>query len=97
MRNRYLKLFGALALMSALSSCAVEEPSSGVQADSQVFAPVSEDVVPGELFVRFDERVSKVLEEAGVVTKSGHTSMTRSGLLSVDQILDCEIRSNVQF
>ena len=88
MRNIYVKLFGALALMSALSSCAVEEPSSGVQADSQVFAPVSEDVVPGELFVRFDERVSKVLEEAGVVTKSGHTSMTRSGLLSVDQILD---------
>ena len=88
MRNRYVKLFGALAFMSALASCSVEEPSAGVQAGSQVLAPVSEDVVPGELLVRFDERVSNILEEAGVVTRSGQESLSRSGVLSVDQILE---------
>ena len=88
MRNIYIKLFGALSLIVALASCSVEEPVAGVADVKPAVAPLTDDVVPGELLVRFDARVSQVLEEAGVVTKSGQTDLSRSGVLSVDQILD---------
>ena len=88
MRNKYLKLFGALSLIVALASCSVEEPVAGVADVKPAVAPLTEDVVPGELLVRFDARVSQILEEAGLVTKSGQGDLSRSGVLSVDQILD---------
>ena len=45
------------------------------------------DAVPGQLLVRFDARVASVLEEAGLTKSSPAMPMTRSGVLSVDQIL----------
>ena len=43
--------------------------------------------MPGQLLVRFDARVADILDKAGV-TKSGPAMpMTRSGILSVDEIL----------
>ena len=88
MRNRYIKLFCASALAVSALSCSVEEPVTGIVNDEPVVVPMTDDVVPGELLVRFDESVSRVLEEAGVVTKSSQTPLTRSGVLTVDQILD---------
>ena len=88
MRNINLKLFGALSLIVAMVSCSVEEPVTGGVDVKPVVAPLTEDVVPGELLVRFDARVSQILEEAGVVTKSGQGNLNRSGVLSVDEILD---------
>ena len=88
MRNISLKLFGALSLILAFASCSVEEPVVGGTDVKPIVAPVTDDVVPGELIVRFDARVSQILEEAGVVTKSGQENFDRSGVLSVDQILD---------
>ena len=88
MRNKYIKLFGALSLMVALASCSVEEPVAGGVDVKPAVAPVTEDVVPGELLVRFDARVSQILEDAGLVTKSGQSNLSRSGVLSVDEILD---------
>lgn len=76
-----------LALIAGLISCSVENDRTQVSED--VKAPqMSEDVVAGQLLVRFDARVSDVLDKAGL-TKSGRSSsMSRSGILSVDEILD---------
>ena len=49
---------------------------------------ISEGAVDGELLVRFDPRVSEILDDAGIVTKSGAMAASRSGILSVDEILD---------
>ena len=68
--------FAAASLVLGLASCAIDAP---------VEAPMPEqpqhnvtDAVPGQLLVRFDARVADVLEQAGV---------TKSGVLSVDEIL----------
>ena len=68
--------FLAASLVLGLASCAIDAP---------VEAPMPEqpqlnvtDAVPGQLLVRFDARVADVLEQAGV---------TKSGVLSVDEIL----------
>lgn len=86
MKNIYIKVFMAAALLAGLSACSVEEPVTGGTNEPVKVAPVGEDVVVGELLVRFDPSVSKILDEAGLITKSG--SADRSGILTVDEILD---------
>lgn len=72
----------ALAL-SALAACSEET----------IPAPGAETVVPGEescsgeLFVKFDPYVSEIIESAAACTRSGE-ALTRSGILSVDEVLD---------
>ena len=74
----------ASALIAGLASCAVEAP----QEDVKNLPEAALDAVPGQLLVRFDARVAGILDKAGV-TKSGPAApMTRSGVLSVDEILD---------
>ena len=76
----------ASALMFGLAACSVEGPGVVVP-ESDKTPQMSEDVVSGELLVRFDSRVSEILERAGV-TKSGvNAPATRSGVLSVDEVL----------
>lgn len=83
------KILFIFTLILGLSACSVEEQSYGgsVDASTSVVAPAPQDAVQGELLVRFDPRVSDILERAGV-TKSGSAPATRSGVLSVDDILD---------
>lgn len=82
------KILFIFILILGLSACSVDEQSIvSVQTDSPQVAPAPQDAVQGELLVRFDPRVSEILERAGV-TKSGDTPATRSGVLSVDEILD---------
>ena len=86
--NKLYLVFGySLALLLGISSCAVEGPEEKVFVQGQL-PQMSPDVVSGELLVRFDARVSEILESNGL-TKSGINSpLTRSGVLSVDEILD---------
>ena len=78
----------ASVLLAGLASCSVEGPQTGVDADIQKVPELPSEVLQGELLVRFDPRVSDILDKAGL-TKSGIGSpMTRSGVLSVDEILD---------
>ena len=87
MKNIYRIIFTAALLLAGLSACSVEEPvTGGVNAPEKV-SPVGSDVVTGELLVRFDESVSRILDEAGLITKSAGAA-DRSGILSVDEILD---------
>ena len=88
MKNLYGFIITAFAMMSGLAACDVREPLSGVSDQPQKISPMSEDVLPGELLVRFDESVSRILDEAGLITKSGEASVSRSGILTVDEILE---------
>ena len=78
--------FVAASLVLGLTSCAIDAPVETPKAEQPEFNVT--DAVPGQLLVRFDPAVADVLEKAGL-TKSGPAMpMTRSGVLSVDQILD---------
>ena len=85
------RIFKISALVSVLAlglnACSVETPGVGEMPAENKVPQMSEDVVSGELLVRFDARVSDILERAGL-TKSGiNAPATRSGVLSVDEIL----------
>ena len=78
----------ASALAAGLISCSVEGPDASLPYDEQQLPQMSADVLSGQLLVRFDARVSDILDKAGL-TKSGPSApMTRSGVLSVDEILE---------
>ena len=78
----------AAVLLAGLASCSVEEPATGTDTEVQKTPQLTEDVVQGQLLVRFDPRVSDILEKAGVTKSGPMMPMTRSGVLSVDEILD---------
>lgn len=78
----------AAVLMAGFAACSVEGPETGTLTEGNKAPMITEDVVKGQLLVRFDPRVSDILDRAGI-TKSGPMApMTRSGILSVDEILD---------
>ena len=79
--------FVATALVMGLASCAIDAPVEMPQPETG-YQTAPADAVPGQLLVRFDPSVAEVLDEAGL-TKSGPAMpMTKSGVLTVDQILD---------
>ena len=82
-------IISVFALAALFAACAVDEQNLSVSAPGQASQlQNSQDALPGQLFVKFDPSVSKLLEQAGV-TKSGIGSpATRSGVLTVDEILD---------
>ena len=87
--NRIFKISVLMsALVLGLAACSVEGPGVSAELPAENKTPqMSEDVVSGELLVRVDARVSSILEKAGL-TKSGiNAPATRSGVLSVDEIL----------
>ena len=88
MKNIYGIILMAVALVAGLASCDVKEPLAGKPDHHGKVSPVSTDAVAGELLVRFDEGVSEVLDAAGLITKSGDAPARRSGILTVDEILD---------
>ena len=78
----------ASALAAGLISCSVEGTDASLPSDEHQLPQMSADVLSGQLLVRFDARVSDILDKAGL-TKSGPSApMTRSGVLSVDEILE---------
>lgn len=78
----------SLFLAASLSSCSIDEKvSAGVETENKVSEVVAE-ALPGQLFVKFDASVSRVLEDAGLTRSGADFPATRSGVLSVDEILD---------
>ena len=82
-------IISVFALAAVFAACSVEEQNPSVSAPSQSSQLQNvKDALPGQLFVKFDASVSKMLEQAGV-TKSGiGAPATRSGVLTVDEVLD---------
>lgn len=77
----------ASALVMGLTACSVDGPVTGPDAGDKT-PQISEDVVQGELLVRFDARVSDILDKAGLTRSGASSPRTRSGVLSVDEILE---------
>lgn len=85
--KRIIYLFAA-AMLLCVTACSVEGPQAEVDALDSKMPQMSEDVVSGQLLVRFDPSVSGILDQAGM-TKSGPSRpMTSSGVLSVDDVLE---------
>ncbi len=89
MQNKFnILIYSSLVVLLSAVSCSVEAPQQDLPHRAEAGPVFSDDVVSGELLVRFDARVSDILEKHGL-TKSGAAGpMTRSGVLSVDEILD---------
>ena len=85
--NRYLKI-SALALAVAMTACGVEEPVRIAPVEQEKVSSLTEGAVAGELLVRFDAEVSDILDKAGVTKSGPAVPASRSGILSVDEILD---------
>lgn len=84
MKLTVYKYIIAVLVSLVFVGCNVDEPITGHQQNE---APeLSEDTVQGELLIRFDAGVVEILEQAGL-TKSSEP-LTRSGILTVDQILE---------
>ena len=85
------RIFKISALVSVLAlglnACSVETPGVGEMPAENNVPQMSEDVVSGELLVRFDARVSTILENAGLTKTGLNAPARRSGVLSVDEIL----------
>ena len=87
MKIRNMILLSSL-MVAGLTSCSIDEAQINYVDQSDKVSDVAADALPGQLIVKFDESVSRILEEAGV-TKSGiGAPAMRSGVLSVDEILD---------
>ena len=87
MKIRNIIILSSL-MVAGLASCSIDESRMNQADTGEKISQVAEDALPGQLIVKFDASVSRVLEQAGV-TKSGIGSpATRSGVLSVDEILD---------
>ena len=85
--RKYIYLMPAVLLMG-LSACTVDEHKVTLEQDSPKVPELAADVVEGQLLVRFDARVSDILDKAGLTKSGSNMSMERSGILSVDEILD---------
>lgn len=88
MKNKSYGIFSLLLAVTLVASCSVDESVIGGSTSEERLPQVSADVVSGELLVRFDSRVSGILESSGLVKSGVRSPMTRSGVLSVDEILD---------
>lgn len=88
MRKRYI--FSTLLSASLLFSCNDSEmiisESNGGDNGSATLMEVPQDVVNGELFVKFKPEVEDILDNAGALSRSG--SASRSSIPSVDEVLD---------
>ena len=85
--RKYIYLIPAV-LTLGLAACSVDEHKVTLEPEGPKNPELSADVVEGQLLVRFDARVSDILDKAGVTKSGPKMPMTRSGVLSVDQILD---------
>lgn len=88
MKKKYI--LSSLLFVAVLFSCSDSETfvseSNGGNNGNATFVNIPEDVVNGELFIKFKPEVEEVLEQANVLSRSG--KMSRSSITSVDEILD---------
>ena len=85
-RNRIYVLVALLIAGSV--SCSVETPQVVGDSSEQKIPHLSTDALDGQLLVRFDQHVADALDKAGLTKSGPGNSMKRSGILSVDEILD---------
>ena len=85
--RKYIYLIPSV-LVLGLAACSVDEHKVALGLDSPKVSEPTADVVAGQLLVRFDARVSEILDKAGLTKSGSGLPMDRSGVLSVDEVLD---------
>ena len=88
MNSRKIIYVLASVLMTGLTACSIDEQKVESGLDSPKVSQLTSDVVAGQLLVRFDARVSEILDKAGLTKSGPKMSMDRSGVLSVDEVLE---------
>lgn len=88
MMKRNIAKYVAVSFLAIVSACSVNPDMESVGTDDKGFVEAPVDAVPGQLLVRFDPSVSKILDEAGLTKSGADGRMSRSGILSVDEVLD---------
>ena len=83
MKLRYLP---ALLLCVALIACSRQEAETELPEPPRIVIP--DDAVPGQLLVRFDDKVAEILRNAGLTKSGPMASLPCSGIPSVDEVLD---------
>ena len=78
----------ASVLLSGLTACSLDQSGMTEGNQTDKVSQVAEGALPGQLIVKFDASVSRILEQAGVTRSSMDAPASRSGVLSVDEILD---------
>ena len=97
MKNNIRNIILIPAFAAVLTACSIDESQMTIVDEDVKVSQVAHDALPGQLFVRFDASVSRVLEQAGV-TKSGiEAPARRSGVLSVDEILRNKLLRMTEF
>lgn len=71
-----------------LASCSVDERSLDAETSEDKVSQTVAEALPGQLFVKFDASVSRILEDAGLTKSGADSPASRSGVLSVDEVLD---------
>ena len=85
--RKYIYLIPSVLIMG-LGACSVDEQKVTLDQNGPKAPQLTADVLEGQLLVRFDARVSDILDKAGVTKSGPRMPMERSGVLSVDEILD---------
>ena len=92
MQNRKKILLLASILFAACSSDPIQDPSTPVDAPAQIAAAKicnsSSGALKGTIIAKFDEEAVPVLEAEAARQAATRSQVTRSGLASVDEILD---------
>lgn len=88
MRKKYIlsTLLSASLLFSCSDSEMIVPETDGGNNGNAALLNVPQDVVDGELFVKFKPEVEDILDNAGALSRSGCAS--RSSIPSVDEVLD---------
>lgn len=88
MKRKYIlsTLLSASLLFSCNDSEMIISESNNGDNGNSALVNVPEDVVNGELFVKFKPEVGEILDNAGILSRGG--SASRSSIPSVDEVLD---------
>lgn len=84
MQNKIYVIVSALLMLVA---CAEEIVDTSAAPDAGVQPECGPDVVPGQLLVRFDPRVSEMLDAACLTRSGASVAASRSGIPDVDEVL----------
>lgn len=88
---RYKNIYSICALGAALlaAACTTDNLSdAGTLPDKTPVVNSSEDAVQGEILIKFRPEVSALLDQSHKTRSAGANRLTRSGVTTVDQLLD---------
>lgn len=89
MKFKNIYRFCALCVMFGAVACTTDDIDAGLlDSEKPLVVNSSEDALPGQILVKFHPEVSVLLDAAHKTRSAGSGRLTRSGITTVDQLLD---------